>query len=107
MRMPIGGGDAGQLRRAVDLGIVHVEASRDAAGGDGLAQAVQKSVESLVGIELGMRNEAAGIVECGLEEDLLLAAARPSDPGAEEHVALPDLIGKLRFVLFMRGGFVE
>jgi hypothetical protein len=29
------------------------------------------------------------------------------DPRAEQHVGLPDLIGKLRFVLFMRGSFVE
>ena len=102
-----GSGDAGQLRGAVDLGVVHVEAGGDAAGGDGLAQAVQKGVQSLVGIELGVRDEAAGVVERGLEEDLLLAAARPCDPGAEEHVGLPDLIGKLGFVLFVRGGFVE
>jgi len=53
-----------------------------------------------------VRDEAAGIVERRLEEDLLLASARPLDPGAEEHVALPDLIGKLGFVLFMRGGFL-
>jgi hypothetical protein len=102
-----GGGDAGQLRRAVDLGVVHVETSGDAAGGDGLAQAVQEGIQSLVGIELGVRDEAAGVVERGLQEDLLLAAARASDPGAEEHVGLPDLIGKLGFVLFVRGGFVE
>src|SRR5579864_1622623 len=102
-----GGGDAGQLRRAVDLGVVHVEARGDAAGGDGLAQAVQKGVEPLVGIELGVRDEAAGVIERSLEEDLLLAAARPSDPRAEEHVRLPDLIGKLRFVLFVGGGLVE
>jgi hypothetical protein len=48
----------------------------DAAGGDGLAQAVEKGVESLVEIELGVRDEAAGVVERGLEEDLLLASAR-------------------------------
>ena len=75
-----GSGDAGQLRGAVDLGVVHVEAGGDAAGGDGLAQAVQKGVESLVGIELGVRDEAAGVVERGLEEDLLLAAARRARP---------------------------
>ena len=54
-----------------------------------------------------MRDEAAGIIECGLQEDLLFASARSSDPGAEEHVGLPDLIGKLGFVLFVGGGFVE
>ena len=54
-----------------------------------------------------MRDEAAGIVERRLEEDLLLASPGPSDPRTEQHVGLPDLIGKLRFVLFMRGSFVE
>ena len=72
-----------------------------------MAQAVQKGVQSLIGIELGVRDEAAGVVESGLEEDLLLASARACDPGAEQHVGLPDLIGKLSFVLFVRGGFIE
>ena len=54
-----------------------------------------------------MRDETAGIVQRSLEEDLLLASAPPLDPGAEEHVGLPDLVGELRFVLFVRGGFVE
>ena len=102
-----GGGDARQLRGAVDLGVVHVEAGGNAAGGDGLAQAVEKGVQSLVGIELGVRDEAAGVVERGLQEDLHLAAARALDPGAEEHVGLPDLVGELGFVLFVGGGFVE
>ena len=102
-----GSGDARQLRRAIDLGVVHVEAGGDAAGGDGLAQAVQKRIQSLVGIELSVRDEAAGVIERGLEEDLHLAAAGALDPGAEEHVGLPDLIGELGFVLFVRGGFVE
>ena len=71
-----GGGYACQLRGAIDLGVVHVEAGGNAAGSDGLAQAVEKGVQPLVGIELGVRDEAAGIVECGLEEDLLFTAAR-------------------------------
>jgi hypothetical protein len=54
-----------------------------------------------------VRDEAAGIVERGLQEDLLLASARTPNPGAEEHVGLPDLVGKLGFVLFVGGGFVE
>jgi len=102
-----GSGDAGQLRGAVDLGVVHVESGGDAAGRDGLAETVQKSIQSLVGIELSVGDQTAGIVESGLEEDLLLAPTGPSDPGAEEHVGLPDLIGKLRFVLSMRGGLIE
>jgi hypothetical protein len=81
-----GSGDAGQLRGTVDLGVVHVEAGGNAAGGDGLAQAIEKRIQSLVGIELGVRDEAAGIVECGLQENLLLAAAGTRDPGAGEFV---------------------
>jgi len=71
-----GGGDAGQLRGAVDLGVVHVETCGNAAGGNGLAQAVQEGIQALVGIELSMRDEAAGIIERGLQKDLLLASAR-------------------------------
>ena len=66
----------------------------------------QKGVQSLVGSTV-VRDQAAGVVSCGLKEDLLLAAAGALDPGAEEHVGLPDLIGERGFVLFMRGGFVE
>lgn len=51
-----------------------------------------------------MGDEAAGIVEGGLEEHLHLAAAGPFDPRAKQHVGLPDLIGELGFVLFVRGG---
>src|SRR5580704_11975320 len=102
-----GSGDAGQLRGAVNLGVVHVEASGNAAGGDGLAQAVEKSVQSLIEVELRVRDEPAGVVKCGLQEDLLLASARASNPGSEEHVGLPDLIGELGFVLLVGGGLVE
>ena len=75
-----GSGDAGQLRGAVDLGVVHVEADGDAAGGDGLAQTVEEGVQALVGIELGVRDEAAGIVESGMQEDLHFAARRGGGP---------------------------
>jgi len=50
--------------------------SGNAAGGDGLAQAIEKSVQSLIEVELRVRDEAAGVVESGLQEDLLLASAR-------------------------------
>ena len=63
-----GGGDARQLRRAVDLGVVHwrkslkriIKASGNTSRGDGLAQTIEKRIQPLVGIELGMRNQAAG-----------------------------------------------
>src|SRR5258708_708907 len=76
------------------------------AGGAGRRQSRKKS-KPLVGIKLGVRDEAAGIVERGLQKDLLLAAAGTHDPGAEEHIGLPDLIGELSFVLFVRGSLVE
>jgi hypothetical protein len=72
-----------------------------------MPRAVQKGIQPLVGIELGVRDEAAGVVERGLEKDLLLASTRAFNPRAEEHVGLPDLVGELRFVLLARGGFVE
>jgi hypothetical protein len=46
-----------------------------------------------------VRDEAAGIVERSLQEHLHFAAACALDPGAEQHVRLPGLIGKLGFVL--------
>ena len=72
-----------------------------------MAQTVEKGVQPLVGIELRVGNEAAGVVESRLEEDLHFAAAGALDPWAEEQVRLPGLIGEFGFVLFVGGGFVE
>ena len=102
-----GCGDASELRRAIDLGVVHIQAGGHAAGGDGLAQTVQKRIQSLVGIKLSVGDEPAGVIERGLQKDLPLTPARPLDPGAEQHIGLPVLIGVLGFVLFVRRGFVE
>ena len=55
-----------QWRRAVDLGVVHVEARGNTARGEGLAQAIEKRIQPPIGIELGVRDEAAGVVERGL-----------------------------------------
>jgi hypothetical protein len=52
-----GSGDAGQLRRAVDLGVIQVEARGQTARGDGLAEAVEEGIQALVGIELRMGDE--------------------------------------------------
>jgi len=76
-------GPRGRPRRAVDLGVVHVEARGEAARGEGLAQAIEKRIQPLVGIELGVRDEAAGIVERSLQEHLHLAAACALNPRAE------------------------
>jgi hypothetical protein len=102
-----GGGDTRQLRRAIDLGVVHVEAQGQAARGDGLTQAVQEGIEALVGIELRVRDQAAGVIERGLQEHLHLAAGGALHPRTEKHIGLPDLVGEFSFVLFVRGGFIE
>ena len=86
--------------------IANLRLDRDTACRDGLTQTIEKRIETLIGIELGMRDEAAGIVKRGLQEHLALAAAGPLHPRAEEHVGLPDLIGELRFeLLARRAGF--
>jgi hypothetical protein len=114
MKMPMEAamraGPRGHPRRAIDLGVVHVEARGNTAGGDGLAQAIEKRIQPLVGIELRVRNEAAGVVERGLKEHLHFArvpSGSRANPRAEQHVELPDLVGKLGFVLLVRGGLVE
>jgi hypothetical protein len=101
-------GPRGHPRRAIDLGVVHVQTGGQTARGNGLAQAVQKRIQALVGIELPVRNEPAGVVQRGLQEHLPLTAAGPLHPGTEHQVGLPDLIGVLSFVLLVRrgGGFV-
>ena len=60
-----------------------------------------------MGIELGVGDEPAGVIERGLQKDLPFSSARPLDPGAEQHIGLPDLIGVLRFVVFVRRRLVE
>src|SRR5271165_6971209 len=69
------GGNAGQLLRAIDLGVIDIEPHRHAAGGDGLAQTIEAGIQSLAGIELGMRDEAAGVIQGGVQKCLHLAAA--------------------------------
>ena len=56
MRMQDRRGQADQLLRTIDLGVVDVEAARQAAGCDSLAEAIQGGVQSRVGIELGVRD---------------------------------------------------
>ena len=94
-------GDARQLRTTEDFGVIHVEAHRQAASGDGLTKTVQERVQSLIGVKLGMGDEAAGVIQGGVEEGLPLASARALDVGAVEHVRLPDLVGMLGFELFV------
>ena len=72
-----------------------------------MTQAVQEGIEALVGIELRVRDQAAGIIQRGLQEHLHPAAAGTLHPGAEKHVGLPDLVGELGFVLLVCGGFIE
>jgi hypothetical protein len=94
-----GGGDARQLRAAVDLSVIHIQPHRDTARGDGLAQAVQANVQTFAGIELGVRDEPTGVIEDGMQQGLHLAAARALNIRTIEHVRLPDLVGEFGFEL--------
>src|SRR6266487_1031008 len=95
------GGNAGELRRAVHLRVVDVESGWYTTRSDGLAQTIERRIESLTGIKLGVRNKAAGIIERGVEKDLPASAATALYPGTEQHVGLPDLIAALGFELLM------
>jgi hypothetical protein len=92
------------LWTAVHFGVIDLEANGEAAGGDGLAKTVQEGVQALVGVELGVGDEAAGIIQNGVPESLPLAAAGALDVRAVEHVRLPDLVGVLGFEFLVRRG---
>ena len=64
----------------------------------------EKRIQSLIRIELGVRDQTAGVVERGLQIHLHLAARGALHPGTEQHIRLPGLIGELGFVLFVSGG---
>jgi hypothetical protein len=95
------GGNAGQLRRAIHPRVINVEPGWHTTACDGLTQTIEHGIESLAGIELGVRDKAAGVVERGVEKNLHAATTRPLDPGTEQHVGLPDLIAELSFELLM------
>ena len=68
-------GDAGGGLAGGDkiLALSMLEAHGYTAGRDRLAQAIDGAgIEALVGIELGMGNEAAGIIQDGMQKDLHL-----------------------------------
>jgi hypothetical protein len=94
---------ASQLFAAIDSPIVDVKFGGQASAGDGLTQAVQECVQSLLVIELGMGNEAAGVVQHGKQKGLHAPAARTLDIGAKQQVGLPHLVAELSFELFASG----
>jgi hypothetical protein len=51
-----------------------------------------------------MRDEAAGVIERGVEKGLNPPATRAPDPGAEQHISLPDLVAEFGFELLVRLG---
>lgn len=62
-----GCGDPRQLRAAVDLAVIHIEPPRYATSCDRLAEAIQTGIQTLAGIELGVRNEPAGVIQDGMQ----------------------------------------
>jgi hypothetical protein len=91
-----------QLLTAIDLGIVHIQAGGHAACGHGLAQAIEERIQSLVRVKLGMRNQAAGVVQNGVQEDLHASPTGALNVRAEQHIGLPDLVATFRFELLVR-----
>jgi len=49
-----------------------------------------------------MGNEPAGVIESSVKQDLHAAAIQPPNPGAKQHVGLPDLITEFSFKLLVR-----
>ena len=92
-------GNARKLRAAIDLGIVNIETNGYAASCDCLPQAIEESIQSLLGIKLSMGDQPARVVQDGIQEGLHPSAAGALDVGPEQHVRLPNLIAKLRFEL--------
>jgi hypothetical protein len=95
-------GNARQLRGTVNLRVVDIKTNGYAACGDGLTETIERSIESLAGIEPGVRDEPAGVIEPGVEKDLHSSDARALHPGAEQHVGLPDLVAEFGFELLVR-----
>lgn len=91
--------NARQLRAAIGLGVVDVETSGHAAGGHGLSQAIEESIQSLLGIKLGVEDQPASVVQDGIQDGLHPSAAGALDVRSEQHVRLPNLITKLRLEL--------
>jgi hypothetical protein len=52
-------------------------------------------------------DEPAGVIERGVKKDLSTTAAGAQDPGAEEHVGLPDLVAELGLELLVCLGSQE
>jgi hypothetical protein len=61
-----GSGNAGQLLAAINFPVIDIEAHGQAAGGDGLTQAIEERRERLGVIKLSVGDEAAGIVQDGI-----------------------------------------
>src|SRR5437867_10235016 len=57
--------DALQLPGAIDLAVIDVESHRNAARRDRLAQAIQQTLQSLIGVKLAVWDQTAGVIENG------------------------------------------
>ena len=88
-----------QLHATKNFGVIDVETNGYATRRDRLSQAIEESIQSLLGIKLGMRDQPAGSVQDGIQEGLHPSAAGALDVGPEQQVGLPDLVTKLRFEL--------
>ena len=64
-----------------------------------MTQTIQAGIQALAVVELGVRDEPAGVIQDGMQHGLHLAAARAPHIRTIEHVRLPDLVAVLGFEL--------
>ena len=76
-----------------DLGVVHIEFLGDAALEKGLLEAVLELRKAMIGVELGVADEAGGVIEDGIEEGPGSRAIHRGEVRAIERIELPAVIG--------------
>src|SRR6516162_3670995 len=71
--------DALQLPGPVDLAVIDIQPHRNAARRNRLTQAIQQTLQTLIGIKLTVWDQTAGIIQNGTQKRLPFAAAVPLD----------------------------
>lgn len=100
----------GDFAGAVVAAVIEVEALRLAALVQGRTEGLHHILRIVAVKELGVRNDARGVVEEGDQEGFFPLAVGLFDAGAVQRVGLPQLIGELHGegeALLVHGWFIE